>query len=55
MLVKHLCGHEVDAPANNAWLIRKTLCYKCEQIRNKLFKEEKERFRKALAGTIEAK
>ncbi len=50
MIVKHNCGHEVDVPPCNAWLVKKTFCYACEQIRNKLFKEERERFQVALGA-----
>jgi len=44
MLVKQRCGHEVNVPARNAWFVRKTMCYGCEQIYKRAMAEQRKKF-----------
>lgn len=41
MKVKHRCGHVVNVPARNAGFVRRRLCYECEQLYERLSKEQR--------------
>lgn len=47
MLVKHRCGHEVNIPPRNASLVRRMLCWECEQIAKRLQEEQRRKFSEA--------
>lgn len=51
MKVKHSCGHEIDASPSNARFIRKTFCYKCEQILRELAEKQRQEFNNALGAS----
>ena len=44
MLIKCLCGHEIDIPSCNARHTEKTLCCECLELYEKLMKKQKEQF-----------
>jgi len=40
MLVKHHCGHEVNVLLHNALFVRRSLCWKCEEVAKRLWDEQ---------------
>ena len=48
MKVKHSCGHEVDVPPCNAWHIRKTFCFECQELARLLQEEQSQVFNEAI-------
>ena len=52
MLVEHKCGHEVNVPPGNAWLVRKTFCYACEEKAQRVVEEQNKRFDEALGARV---
>jgi len=47
MLVKHVCGHEVDVTPRFAPYVRRSLCDKCRELAKKLQQEQHRKFEDA--------
>ena len=47
MIIKHACGHEIEAHGRFAPFVRRELCDECKELAKKLQEEQSRKFSEA--------